>query len=461
MVTARVGALRKKSLCACVAAFLAASSVNATVDTDAIASSTHGNVFPAPRSIVRSVTNCNDSGAGSLREAIDAAVSGAAIDLTQLTCSEISLNGKLSVTVPDLMLLGPGAGADATHVLTIHGTYGYRILEHGPGTLVVSGLKLAYGHYVGPLARGGCILSQGTLIVEDSMLTDCEVDAPAGSNGLAAGGAIYTQGELWMRDSVVTSNVVYSSANAAYGGGIFASSRVTIEGSTISENEVITAYADAVGGGVMVVGVDDVRIASSTISGNEAEFAGGIRTDTLGTVQIVNSTISDNHASLYVGGGSFSNGPVALRNSTVTRNTAYAYMAGILSGEPLIVESSILADNRDVAVDATFDVCAPSVTGSHNLIVASCANTEPDLAQCPRLSALKNHGGLTSTHALLPGSNGVDAGDNPTGLIADQRGVRFSRSFGSAVDIGAYERQDEIEDAIFRSAFENRCDRYD
>jgi len=60
----------------------------------------------------------------------------------------------------------------------------------------------------------------------------------------------------------------------------------------------------------------------------------------------------------------------------------------------------------------------------------------------PRLGALGNHGGLTQTIALGPGSPAIDAGNNafiPAGVTTDQRG--FARISGAAVDLGAYEVQ--------------------
>ena len=52
------------------------------------------------------------------------------------------------------------------------------------------------------------------------------------------------------------------------------------------------------------------------------------------------------------------------------------------------------------------------------------------------LGPLTNNGGPTLTHALLPGSPALDAGDDSlTGT--DQRG--FPRRSGAQVDIGAYE----------------------
>jgi hypothetical protein len=388
-------------------------------------------------------------------------MSGDVIDLTQLACSNISLSGKIPIVVTDLTLLGPGTGPDASHRLTIYGAYGYRIFEHGVGTLIISGLQLANGHYIGPLARGGCIFSSGTLVLEDSVVTGCEVEAPTGSNALAAGGAIYHQGYLWMKNSVVTNNVAYSATDVAYGGGVFAGGVVTIDDSTIADNQATAPQSYAIGGGLMIVGVGDVNISSSTISGNEAEVAGGIHADTLGTSEIIDSTLSGNYASLWIGAASFAHGPVALKNSTVTRNSAYAYTAGIFSDQTITAQSSIVADNRNATNYWMFDVYAPAVVGGANVITSASGTTPFDtVAECPRLTALADHGGPTLTHALVPGSPGIDVGNNTIPLVADQRGVSYARVVGIKADIGAYEWQGDYGDEIFKSAFELACDEY-
>jgi hypothetical protein len=55
------------------------------------------------------------------------------------------------------------------------------------------------------------------------------------------------------------------------------------------------------------------------------------------------------------------------------------------------------------------------------------------------LQPLADNGGPTHTHALSAGSPAIDAGDNPFGLINDQRGAGFPRTTGAAADIGAFE----------------------
>ena len=61
----------------------------------------------------------------------------------------------------------------------------------------------------------------------------------------------------------------------------------------------------------------------------------------------------------------------------------------------------------------------------------------------PMLGPLQDNGGPTFTHALLPGSIAVDAGDPnftpPTNY--DQRGPGFSRVYNGRIDIGAFEVQ--------------------
>jgi len=208
----------------------------------------------------------------------------------------------------------------------------------------------------------------------------------------------------------------------------------------------------------MVTGFSDVAITSSTISGNEAEFAGGMRVNTLGASKITNSTLSGNYASLYIGGASFSNTPVSLINSTVVRNSTYAYAAGIYSDKAMTVQSSIVADNRATASDS-IDICAPSLGGGANLITSSCSTTPADtITKCPRLAALADHGGPTWTHALIPGGLGFNVGNNTKSLDVDQRGS--PRVFGPNIDIGAYEWQGDFGDNIFKSAFEIACDEY-
>ncbi|MCP4421260.1 MAG: hypothetical protein GY805_32005 [Chloroflexi bacterium] len=61
----------------------------------------------------------------------------------------------------------------------------------------------------------------------------------------------------------------------------------------------------------------------------------------------------------------------------------------------------------------------------------------PALSGDPQLDALKDNGGATFTHALLPSSPAIDAGDNDACPATDQR--VFARPFNNICDIGAFE----------------------
>src|SRR5207248_5776427 len=61
----------------------------------------------------------------------------------------------------------------------------------------------------------------------------------------------------------------------------------------------------------------------------------------------------------------------------------------------------------------------------------------------PMLGPLQDNGGPTFTHALLPGSPAIDAGDPSFAPppFFDQRGPGFDRVSGSRIDIGSFEVQ--------------------
>ena len=61
----------------------------------------------------------------------------------------------------------------------------------------------------------------------------------------------------------------------------------------------------------------------------------------------------------------------------------------------------------------------------------------------PLLGPLQDNGGPTFTHALLPGSPAIDAGD-PNFIpppFNDQRDCPFDRVFNGRIDIGSFETQ--------------------
>ena len=84
--TIRINTVRQRMLAACIAAVCA----TAVPEVQAALPKT-GMALDTSRVPDITVTNCDDSGPGSLRDALNGASDGDIIDLTQLACSTISL----------------------------------------------------------------------------------------------------------------------------------------------------------------------------------------------------------------------------------------------------------------------------------------------------------------------------------------------------------------------------------
>ncbi|MDG3494775.1 MULTISPECIES: DUF4347 domain-containing protein [Pseudanabaena] len=311
---------------------------------------------------------------------------------------------------------------------------------------------------------GGGIFGNGTVTLTNSTVS--------GNTATASGGGIYGVGTVTLTNSKVSGNT----ANSSSGGGIYGSGVVTLTNSTVSGNTAVNAggifsggdltltnstvsgnTATTSGGGIF--GSINVTLTNSTVSGNTAGgFGGGIRS--AGSVILTNSTVSGNTAANN-GGGIWSSGGGTITNSTITNNTADADNNGtgngggiFRNGSTFTIRNSIIAGNFDrglQAPDLGSNVAGVGFTnGGNNLIGANdgFAATFPTSSLIgtianpinPQLAPLGNYGGSTQTHALLPNSPALNAGNNANAPVGnDQRGA--TRIFGGVVDIGAFESQ--------------------
>ena len=182
-------------------------------------------------------------------------------------------------------------------------------------------------------------------------------------------------------------------------------------GSLILVNSAITEnFTNSNGGGIANNGT--TTLADTTISGNfSVNDGGGIENDAGGMVTVSGSTISSNTAERDGGGiHNRSAGTVGLVNTII---------ANSLSGNDCSGEIISLGHNLDS--DGTCSLDGPGDISNAN----------------PLLGRLQDNGGPTFTHALLPGSPAIDAGDDASCPATDQRGV--TRPQGAGCDIGAYE----------------------
>ena len=434
------------------------------------------------------VINTNDSGAGSLRQAIidvcdggtitfDPGLSGQTITLTT---GELAINKNLTIQ---------GLGANLLTVSRISAP-DFRIFTINSGqTVTISGLTISNGNAVGgPGANsGGGILNSGTLTLIDSVVS--------GNNASAAGGGISNAGTVTVNNTTVSGNTAPSGAGIRSGITLSGTVNLTLNNSIVSGNNGNGLGAGIFNGSGSGSSAANLTINNSTIAGNiNAGSSGGgiynaaIFGNAVSTLIINNSTISGNSADS--GGGIYhiSSGVGSTAIATITNTTIAANNSGSASDSGGGIFASFLSSTTTLTLGNTLvasnlrssGTIASDVSGAvepaslNNLIGDGTGMTGishgvngnqvgTSVAPInPRLGPLANNGGPTQTHALLAGSPALDAGDDTSatnaGLTTDQRGAGFARFLDAAdvgtvqtVDIGAFEAKASVEDITDRS----------
>jgi len=339
--------------------------------------------------LARVVTTLNNSGPGSLREALSVSVSGDAVNFDSTLAGTISLLSSLPGTRGDITITEPNFEG-----VTVDGNGTNAIFATSGGRATISGVVIARGGATGGLANNG-----GTLTVDHCTVRNC-----------VGGFCIFNAGSSDFHECLVSSNSV----------SIHNQGTMTLNNSTISDNSF------SIGGFIANYGT--LTITNCTLSRNSTFGGNGGAINNSGNLIVSSSTICSNFVSGSGGGIYRAAGTVQLRNTIVAGNSA-----SVSGNDP--------------------DVYGAVASLGYNLIgIASSVWTSTDLhGQIgtpinPLLGPLQNNGGLRSTHALLPGSPAIDAGHSG-GLATDQRGSArpsdnltiANASGGDGSDIGAYE----------------------
>ena len=217
------------------------------------------------------VTNTLDTGAGSLRAAVQVGDPGDLITFASNVVGTLVLsNGPLAIQ-RDLMILGPGAG-----VLAISGNNNHDVIEVLSGIVGLSGLTITAGKITGSpggfeanggLARGGGVFNQSTLALNNCIISNCTAiggtggstgSGFAGNGGNAQGGGILNIGTLSMTNcSIVASTATGGAGGTAtsggspgsggqgYGGGLYSLGSLTLVRCSVTGNNA----AGGTGGG--------------------------------------------------------------------------------------------------------------------------------------------------------------------------------------------------------------------
>jgi len=329
------------------------------------------------------VTEINDSGAGSLRQALIHAAANPGPDTITFTGSTFTI----TLTSGELTYLG-GAGNDLTiqapgnSRLTINGGGVSRVFNiNSAANITLDGLTITGGNVSGGSSGGG-ILKQGA-----GQLTLLNSTLNANSAGNNGGGIFNDSGST----SIVTNSTISGNSAGNNGGGIENNGTLTVNNSTITGNNTT---ATGVGGGINNTGTANVN--NTIVAGNTTALIPF--PDVRGTFSSNNRNVIGNTAGSSGFGGTDDIGSdVATVINTLADNggttQTHALVAGtspaIDAGNNGDVPGGITTDQRGTGFDrisnGTVDI------GAYEVQAPDIAIASPAIAGASVLQGTTNH----------------------------------------------------------------------
>ncbi len=441
----------------------------------------------------------NNDGDCSLREAIEAANTNAAVDACPAgepgpTMDEINIPAGTYGLATELVITDPvHLRGNSLSDTFIEATGSNRLIDYsgaGPLNLTIQFLTLRNGdagvgeggaiqmvNSTGGATGGGSLLLITSSLLDNNSATnggaiaarDVGVEVSSSqiaNNNAELGGAILAEGNgtsAWTVD--IIDSFINNNTSVSRGGGIWGfASTLYLENAVIANNSSIR------GGGIYMDSGSSFFPNGSQLSGNSAtEFGGAVYVENQNQLQASHTTFSGNTATLGAAAisagvnGAFDLFYVTIANNTVTTNGG-TNSAGIsLSLGPVTatlanIRYSVIADNDFAgtpsdchinparAIDLTYSFigangsCNALVNDGNSSVGTSAAPLDPQLGPL----ALNGNTEGTFTHEPLAASPLVDAipsgttGAACSGIATDQD-TRL-RPQGPACDIGAHER---------------------
>ena len=403
------------------------------------------------------VLNGNDSGLGSLRDAIVFANSNpnTTINFDLLVTTVTLTSATLSVlNAVNLIIDGIGVGPTITR-----GSGDFSIFTLTKSSATFDTITITNG------TQSGIVSSFSTLILTNVNITD-NINALPGPSPNKGGGINGNNSTITVTNSIFSNN-----SSVSGGGGAIEQFEGTtsIDYCTFNGNSCNNS-----GGSAIRISQDtNFSLRYSAIYENTTIGGGAIYVSNLANTPttLVNNTVTNNFGSLC-GGIFFGNDvtqQVTITNCTVSHNSydipgetgGINYVTNLI---PVILNNCIVANNfyTGFGISSTTDVLGSFTGSSYNLIGNGDGSTFVNgvdnnivgtfaVPIDPLLGPMTNNGGVSNTRALPIGSPAVDAGSNilvPVGILYDQRGspyVRFSDSILPVrVDMGAFELQQAI-----------------
>lgn len=340
----------------------------------------------------------------------------------------------------------------------------------GGGSSSTVGFRVAGGSF-----RGGAIVNEGTLTLEDVRTVD--------NRSLSSGGAIWNSGRLLVRGgshmrnrtggscetngggflinkgsgSAIIESAVFEENRGSCGGAIYNEGMLVVINSTFRGNwaglETDNEYS-GMGGALDNDSFGDTEpvamISGSTFTSNQARIGGAVRNEANARMTVHNSTFSGNNTytpcpdcdvpARHLAAGILNHGSLTLRDVTIVSNSCNGpapCVGGLMNRWGTVaVQNSIIAQNAGGDCDHEKSSTARFTASGASL---DSDSTCPGFSihASPRLGPLQDNGGLTPTHGIAPGSPAHDAGTSC--FVVDQRGHPRVRSESDPCDIGAFE----------------------
>lgn len=383
---------------------------------------------------------CSDSnGICSLQAAVEQATMTSSTDnvLVSVPAGNFNLSQTLKLTFP----------AANAHAITIRGSgsastsfNGQGLVNHltvtgNSGSLNLEGIKFTNG-FSSTYATGSAVTPNqfyGTVNINS-----CLFDSNKGEPDIYSASSL----ALNVRKSQFNNNLSTWASIVVFG------TKILLEDSVISNGQ---------GMGVVIDNRTYNVVVRNTAIFNNAGT--GIYFMLCMNCSIENSTVYNNGAGVVLAtlnmGGSGTDYNIKMSNSTIVDNGGMSFgnlnMSFAMSDTQLIMTNSVLAIRNPAKANCSFG--GAGAAAFHNIAAtnslfddSSCAATGTGnlVGVDPKLGLLANNGGLTPTLLPLLGSPLVDAGNNPTCMATDQRGLARpvnKLGAGALCDIGAVELQ--------------------
>lgn len=357
-------------------------------------------VLARPPAATFTVSNTDDNGTGSLRQAILDANANPGEDVIEITAvGTIRLLTPLPRISETVIIQGPG-----TEQLAIDGGRSFRVFDITDAAVTIADLTIQHGYEIS--GTGGGIRSQGAL--------------------------------------TLTNVAVLSNTSRLGGGGVYVVDPAVIRSGRFENNRSLMH----VGGGLQTN--NGAVISATTFISNSAPGQGGGASVRNGTI-IEGSHFENNHSLHSNGGGLYVASPVMLRNTVFISNTAAGDGGGMLAFGDAEMYHMQFTNNHSgdqgggLYVGAILTITHSSFVGNHGgrgggLFHGSLGNgwLENSLFARNRAAAagaalfLNANGTIRLNHLTIAGEG---AGSGSAVYIANSQ-VRFSNTIISHHDIG-------------------------